>query len=477
MKLLLLIALSAVGFDHIVHDRNLVVKGGEALPCGRCHVEKQGKLVGKPGHAACFGSCHGSSPAPPKAGAKPTVGDRIKVCTACHAEPQLQKPFTGKLAVAYPPYKIDRDFNITFGHKQHSATTCTQCHTAGGSRPGPPHQRCASCHDGAKAAAMSKCTTCHPQAVGTPQPPELAPLHDSPPTAFSHQKHAARGSVGKECVTCHFAVRATNDTELPRPALKDCATGGCHDGKAAFGTTVACTRCHDRAPAETFIVERPEARFLHAGVHADLVKKRACNACHPLSPRGEPIVVGHGACVECHTADFAKRKPATCGACHNATEPWRHLVADRGPPDRTEFGATLDHAKHTGACTSCHVLRTNTTQLRTPRGHVSCMGGGCHAVKTGPAPRFDACDGCHRIGLANERAAARAAAPWSVRVTFDHGTHKAQCNTCHTELAGANLLALATPKKATCLPCHDDGKAAFKLTGTTCSRCHHGARR
>ena len=48
------------------------------------------------------------------------------------------------------------------------------------------------------------------------------------------------------------------------------------------------------------------------------------------------------------------------------------------------------------------------------------------------------------------------------------------CAACHSQLGG-KLLELATPKKPACLPCHDDGKAAFKLTGTTCKRCHTGA--
>ena len=55
------------GFDHIVHDRDLDVKGKPAVPCAQCHVEQKGKLVGKPGHAACFGACHGPPPKPPSA--------------------------------------------------------------------------------------------------------------------------------------------------------------------------------------------------------------------------------------------------------------------------------------------------------------------------------------------------------------------------------------------------------------------------
>ena len=96
---------------------------------------------------------------------------------------------------------------------------------------------------------------------------------------------------------------------------------------------------------------------------------------------------------------------------------------------------------------------------------------------------MDDCKACHALGLAAARDAARANAPWSVRAQFDHTTHaKTQngnelaCHACHTTLSGTNLVELATPQKATCLPCHDEGKTAFKLTGTTCKRCHVGGR-
>ena len=93
-------------------------------------------------------------------------------------------------------------------------------------------------------------------------------------------------------------------------------------------------------------------------------------------------------------------------------------------------------------------------------------------------PRFEACDGCHRIGLAAERENTRLNAQWSVRRLFDHKRHEKTaddqelaCVACHVQLSG-KLLEIATPKKPACLPCHDDGKPAFKLTGTTCWRCH-----
>lgn len=483
--LALLIVLAATGFDHNVHDRNLDVKGVGVLPCAKCHVETKGKLIGKPGHAACFGQCHGPAPKPPKRGAKPELGDRANVCTSCHAIAMLQRPYTGKLPARYPPYTEEPDFNIAFGHKQHGAVTCTQCHDVR-AKPAKmtPHARCLGCHDGSgapgRAQAMSNCAGCHPRAVGQPQPPQLAIVRDSVTATFSHGKHATRSAAGRDCATCHAAIRTTDDTELPRPRQQDCEAGGCHDGKAAFPTTVACTRCHDQVP-ERFEVHRPRERFTHTGVHADAVKNRPCSACHPLSSRGEVEIVGHAACVDCHEQDFGARKPVTCGACHTATEPWRKLVADRALPERTEFGATIDHDKHKQACASCHKLRTPASQLRTPRGHAACIGKGCHEKQAGPAPRFESCDGCHRIGLASDREQARLTAAWSVRRAFDHDKHERgpdqqplACTACHVQLSG-KLLELPTPKKSVCLPCHDDGKPAFKLTGTTCGRCHAGA--
>ncbi|HSD88313.1 MAG TPA: cytochrome c3 family protein [Kofleriaceae bacterium] len=477
---------TAFGFDHTLHDRNLVVSGGEALACGRCHNENKGKLVGKPGHSACFGACHGPVPKAPARGAKIATGDKQRVCENCHSEAALAAKFTGKLAASYPPYTIDPDFSVAFGHKQHAAVTCTQCHDV---RDKPAkltvHARCSSCHDGSGAAghgpAMSTCTGCHPQAVGKPQPAELAAVINSVTSTFSHPRHASRGALGKDCATCHAPIRGTNDTQLPRPTVASCGIGGCHDAKAAFATTAACTRCHDRAPGDRFDVWRPTQRFEHHGNHEQVVKTQPCSSCHRLTTTGEVHVGGHAPCAECHADDFGARRPRICGACHNSTEPWRRLVTDRAPPERTEFGATLDHAKHTGECTSCHTLRTASSNLRTSRGHAACTGSGCHAAANGAVPHLTECTACHQLGLADTREAARMKAPWTVRAAFDHDTHRTTkngnelaCGACHTDLSGADVLALPTPKKATCLACHDTNKTAFKVTGTTCKRCHGG---
>jgi c(7)-type cytochrome triheme protein len=467
---------TAIGFDHHAHDGKLDVAAKTPPPCVQCHqLDKSGRLVGRPSHDSCFGACHGTPPARPKSGGKIVVGDREKVCEACHAEATLLAPFTGKLRAQYPPYTLDRDFNLGFGHKQHASAACGDCHAFDKKdvkTPFVPHERCATCH----AKKMDQCGGCHPPASGKPQPPELMAVHDTVTSAFSHSAHAARGAKGKDCVTCHATVRTTDDTELPRPKVEDCGSGGCHDGKAAFATTAACTRCHDRAPEERYTVYRPQQRFSHGGSHAAVIASQPCSSCHVISGN-EVVVAGHAACSGCHADDFGKRKPEKCGACHTATEPWRHLVADRSPAERTEIGATLDHSKHTGACVTCHVLQTASAQLRPPRGHRACTTAGCHGA-TGPAPHLDACDGCHRVGLAAARAATRAKDPWSVRLAFDHAPHAKDkagalvaCTECHVDLSAPDVIALPAPPKKTCARCHD-GAIAFSLTGTGCTRCH-----
>jgi len=474
----------AIGFEHTLHDRDVVVNGGESLPCVRCHAIKAGMLVGKPDHAACFGACHGPAPrrgARSAAGSGEVSGDRGKVCTSCHAEATLAAPNPRAVPVHYPPYTLEPNFAITVGHKRHRELACAQCHP--GKRPAP-HKRCAGCHDGSAAAgrgpAMTACTGCHTPATGTPLPPSIINAEINTRRTFSHGKHAARGAGGATCTTCHRALLDTDDNVLPAPGAATCAAARCHDGGAAFAITAACTRCHLDPDQPGFKVERPAERYSHA---THTAAGLPCVTCHPLTRSGEVTVVGHAPCVACHAEDFGRRRPRICGACHNGTEPWRALVADRGPPERTEFGATLDHGNHAAACTSCHVLTTSTAQLRPPRGHRACTGTACHAVTGGPVPRLEACEACHRQGLALDRQVARLAAPWSVRTRFDHASHArasggnpASCEACHVDLRGPDVTALATPTKATCAPCHD-GATAFKLTGTTCTRCHQGATR
>ncbi len=461
------------GFDHGRH-----AQAAAAVTCVQCHALDRG-LVGKPpGHATCFGKCHGELAATLKL-REAVPDDRVKYCNACHAETALVSP-VDKKAIAATAVSGGIDHATQLGHNSHAQIACTRCHDPGRARRGRPHERCIGCHgDRAdKTFAIGDCAKCHP--AGNDKP-HLARPQIVVTSAFSHAKHASRGTA-KQCGSCHAGIVATDSRVLPTPKLATCTSAGCHDGKAAFGAQVACTRCHQDAPKGEFVVERPDATFSHAKHESRT--KQPCTGCHTLSKAGEIHAGGHLSCIEgCHQhdAEFGAAKPTICGACHDGTEPWRPLIADKLPRDATEFGATLDHGKHAAtACTSCHSLTTSRTELRAPRGHRSCTTAGCHAVKGGPAPQMADCETCHQRDLAAKRETARLTARWSVRATFRHRSHAAKtevaCAGCHTSLIGASVLALPAPTKASCAAagCHD-GSGAFKVTGTSCTRCHPGA--
>ena len=411
------------------------------------------------------------------------VPERLRVCVACHAESTLQKPYAGPApyAVAYPPYRLFPDHALEIGHKTHRAIACAQCH---GETRGPPHRRCAGCHDGAAAPghgpAMAACARCHAPASGVPDPPKLlmtSQIEILVTTAFSHGKHAARGAAGRQCATCHGAILETDDRQLPRPTAADCAAAGCHDGKAAFATTAACTRCHQ---------DVPKARFEVGAARQALLARDA----PPCAARRAPPATRSRRAARCWSrttrrarratpTTSAKRRPTTCGACHNATEPWRALTPTgcRGSaPSSARRSITASTRRR---ARRCHALTTAAAQLRPPRGHRACTGAGCHAVAGGPAPALEACEGCHEEGRAGAREQARLQAPWSVRAAFDHATHRRSktgelaCVGCHADLSAPDVKTLKTPPKAACAGCHD-GAAAFKLTGTTCTKCHRG---
>jgi hypothetical protein len=160
--------------------------------------------------------------------------------------------------------------------------------------------------------------------------------------------------------------------------------------------------------------------------------------------------------------------------------------------------------------------------MRLPHQHGTCMGAGCHASESpravpearpeavpdavsdaapeavpeaapdaaqgagegaehlqGPVP-LSACSGCHALDLVTTRRAQRLAAPWSVRARFEHALHERDpvsgaavgCTACHAGVVEADsVAAIPGPPKRACVPCHD-GRAAFKLTGHGCARCH-----
>jgi c(7)-type cytochrome triheme protein len=94
---------------------------------------------------------------------------------------------------------------------------------------------------------------------------------------------------------------------------------------------------------------------------------------------------------------------------------------------------------------------------------------------------MSSCKKCHVLGLATKRRTQRSGSKWSVRASFDHAKHESEplfpdknvpCSDCHTQMSvSSSLLTVPTPAKRACIRCHN-GDAAFKVTGTGCSKCH-----
>ncbi len=467
----------ARGFDHGIHDGKVVVSGGAALPCAQCHpLTARGALVGRPGHSACFGACHGPTPT----AAVPGVVDRRAVCTTCHDDASLA---TRRPTVSYPPYAVDADFGLTFGHARHATdATCTTCHAPPGARAvaAAPHARCVGCHTAAAEPRMTACAGCHSAGFGANLSPGLVARELAVGATYDHGRHTRRAprADALACASCHRELAATDELALPAPTVAACNGAGCHDGAAAFATTDSCTRCHTRPPSTPFVVARPSARFDHVA-HTARAPAATCASCHRVDGDREVVTAGHAACAGCHAADFGAREPTICGACHAATEPWRHLVVDRPPPPSSAFGVELSHARHAAlACTNCHNHDTATVELRPARGHAACADAGCHGGAKGPAPALTACGACHVVDGQAARERSRTAAPWSTRARFRHAPHRTDgdaplaCERCHQDVRAAERVdAIAGPPKDACASCHD-GAVAFRMTGHGCARCH-----
>jgi c(7)-type cytochrome triheme protein len=431
----------AVRLSHAVHDAASLPHGG----CRACHATGDARPAGRPGKPGAAAPGQGAATGP----------DAHARCTRCHAP-------------AVP-----------------GAAPATDGAAPAGGETGP--------------LSMHACTHCHVAAVAGALRPHLAP---GPYRAsFSHGRHQARGL--DDCRGCHAGVLAAPGNELPAPRTEDCS--GCHDGAQAFSVVGPhCRRCHTergRARASRPLRGPGYSHRAHEARGAAL----PCARCHQLDARGVPLppAPDHAPCSDagCHREAFMARTPTICGACHVGTEPWLRLYFEPRPRPDTEFGARFSHRQHRDAdieaCARCHRERSALRDMRLPHQHDTCMGAGCHApgpsqaapagqgagagaeALQGPAP-LAACADCHALDLVTTRHARRLAAPWSVRARFEHARHERDpasgvavaCTACHAGVVEADSVdAIPGPPKRACVPCHD-GRAAFKLTGHGCARCH-----
>lgn len=194
-------------------------------------------------------------------------------CQSCHAAIYTRKIVSKSIRVSHMEF-------LRAGY------VCNDCHeTIGhGARPGanrPTMDKCASCHDGRRAAA--NCSLCHAYDVGASS---RRPADDFPKIELQSGNCRGCHDIAK-CTACH-------GVEMPHPS--GWSSGG-HAKAAAFEKKAICKKCH----SESF-----------------------CGACHSFPGHPADWKNGHKtdrsaekACMSCH---LPEKSPVFCGLCHDDKE-------------------------------------------------------------------------------------------------------------------------------------------------------------
>ena len=264
---------------------------------------------------------------------------------------------------------------------------------------------------------------------------------------FSHAQARGTRRRGKDCATCHAAIRDDRTTPScrARPS-KDCASRlSRRQGRVRDDGRVHAL---SRRGARALRGRAPRRALPHDGTHADAVAKRAVQRVSSAAPQRR----GHGRRprrvrrvsrrrLRRAQAEDLRRVPQRDRAVAHARRRSRAARAHRVRRDARSRQA------HAATCATLSLAaHRRRTQLRPPRGHRRVHRQRLSRASTADPRRSSThVRGCHRARPRRRTRARRAcAAPWSVRATFDHATHATTqrqalaCTACHTTLAGAD---------------------------------------
>jgi predicted CXXCH cytochrome family protein len=353
---------AAMNFDHDRSDFPLRGKH-TGLVCSSCH---KGTDFKQPvAHQLCT-DCHRKDP---HAGQFTTAAGAAD-CSKCHT-PDGFKPSSFDAAK-----HASTAFPLT---GKHELVPCAKCHEPRGTETNfrIDGKRCANCHTDAHQGQFAQefrnaCEECHSVAGFLPTIFLLA-RHRS--TRFPlHGAH-----VAVPCSDCHAGEHALDISQTPAAQARssrvscarfhfaDLACTACHQDphKGQFASRMvvlgvdrqplSCAACHSvKAWKDTNGFDHSTTNFVLDGAH----KGASCTACHLPGRKGSKLKdavfsdaprLCSGCHEDAHNGQFAEKRPADCGACHN-TFWWRPSIFDHA----THSTFKLDGAHAQVPCTLCH---------------------------------------------------------------------------------------------------------------------------
>lgn len=399
-----------VEFNHDETDFPLQGKHRET-ECDLCHANERYKDT----PSSCV-SCHGLDDV--------HLGRHGDQCDKCHSPADWKESsFDHDNDTDFPLEGVHRRVLCTACHSgdfknDTKGTTCFDCHENDDEHRGRNGRECNECHNPTGWAKLGfnhdadtdfplrgshkkvECESCH---VGHVFEQQL----ETACYACHKFDDSHKGALGQECSECHsetgwekvefnhdkdtdFAIRgshrelpchACHTAERTRNKLKtDCYD--CHSDDDVHGGQQGkqCESCHnEQAWGEEVFFNHDITQFPLIGLHAVV----PCEECH-LTPAYSDTSSN---CIDCHSTDdeHQQRLGPHCNRCHNPNG-WSLWVFDHN----TQTDYVLDGA-HVGlACEGCHRVPV-ADEIKLP---VAC--GNCHRSDDVHRGRFGAlCDRCH----------------------------------------------------------------------------------
>lgn len=400
-------------------------------------------------------------------------------CVNCHKE-------HGKNPIDFTPENFDHRQALFPLAGSHQKTPCEKCHLKTEKQTGQERftyldlsTSCKDCHNNPHEQLFSNCSKCH--SANTWQQ-----------VLFDHNKNGPFTLVGMHqnisCDKCHHDFQNKNRKKLSFTVdtSKQCLS--CHKDEHSARLSSECLNCHSMKSWKPTLFNHDKTKFALTGPH----QKLSCKACH-LDRKISGLPTD---CGGCHKKSPHKAHLTPCNDCHSPNN-WQQL-RDNWQDHRDmhkSFRYPLLGAHLKVACQKCHAPQTSNPvyfnmaftdcqdcHKDKHQGQLDPPCSRCHTVDS--FKRFDLFDheqAEFKLGELHKSIPCAKCHPNNVYQNTPKG-----CFRCHMGIARFSrgfyeqiTMKLVSPKAkiVDCTGCHETNVKNYKVTETTCIKCHEEAYR